>query len=89
MREHWRDRGFLVGEELDGSESMSEDGEGSGSEDELRDEDSDAENSDEEPDIFDWDRFEAPGLSAWDKLGESYEVEAATGVFLYSSSSQI
>ncbi|KAJ7468889.1 hypothetical protein B0H11DRAFT_1402925 [Mycena galericulata] len=43
----------------------------------VRDEDSDGENSDDDADLLDWDRFEAPGLSAWDQLGESYEAEAA------------
>lgn len=48
-------------------------------EEEMRDEDSDGEDPDE--DIFDWDSFQAPddGLSAWDKLGEEYEKEAALG----------
>jgi hypothetical protein len=61
------------------SESELEDGEEEG---DVRGEDSDGENSDEDPDIFDWDNFEASddGLSAWDNLGEKYEAEAATGV---------
>ncbi|KAJ7105986.1 hypothetical protein C8R44DRAFT_638922, partial [Mycena epipterygia] len=42
-----------------------------------RDEDSEGENSEDDDDLFDWDRFEAPGLSAWEQLGESYEAEAA------------
>ncbi|KAJ7442914.1 hypothetical protein B0H11DRAFT_1932112 [Mycena galericulata] len=49
-------------------------------EEEMREEDSDGEDPDQDP--FDWDSFTAPddGLSAWDKLGEGYEAEAATGV---------
>ncbi|KAJ7501678.1 hypothetical protein B0H11DRAFT_1908111 [Mycena galericulata] len=79
MRERWHDMGFAVGD--DGSRSDSETGgdddgrEAGDSEDELKDEDGDAENPGE--DIFDWDRFEAPGLSAWDRLGESNEAKAA------------
>jgi len=49
----------------------------------IRAEDSEGEDPDEEPDIFDWDSFKAPtdGLSEWDKLGEEYEAEAALGVY--------
>ncbi|KAJ7086219.1 hypothetical protein C8R44DRAFT_650972, partial [Mycena epipterygia] len=52
-----------------------------------REEDSDGEDSEEEPDIFDWDSFKAPmaGLSEWDRLGESFEAEAAIGVLQYLS----
>ncbi|KAJ7914002.1 hypothetical protein B0H13DRAFT_2325724 [Mycena leptocephala] len=66
MRERWKETGFTfgsnseIGEEMDlDSEEETDDG------DEVRDEDSDGENVDDDPDIFDWDRFEAPGLSAW------------------------
>ncbi|KAF7350068.1 hypothetical protein MVEN_01308700 [Mycena venus] len=48
-----------------------------GDEEQVRGEDSDGENSDEDPDIFDWESFKAPGLSASDQLGEEYEREAA------------
>ncbi|KAF7328599.1 hypothetical protein MSAN_02480800 [Mycena sanguinolenta] len=46
--------------------------------DPVRGEDSDGDNSDDEPDIFDWDSFKPLGLTAWEELGEEYEQEAAT-----------
>jgi hypothetical protein len=71
------------------ADSDSEDGLDNG---DLRDEDSEAENSEDEPDIFDWDSFQVPteGLAEWDKLGEEFEAEAAIGAltvpfFLLSS----
>ncbi|KAF7358560.1 hypothetical protein MSAN_01194200 [Mycena sanguinolenta] len=45
--------------------------------DPVRGEDSDGDNSDDEPDIFDWDSFKPSGLTAWEELGEEYEQEAA------------
>jgi hypothetical protein len=49
-------------------------------------EDSDGEDSDNDPDIFDWESFVPPddGLAPWEKLGASYEAEAAIGVYHYS-----
>jgi hypothetical protein len=75
MHEHWSAHGLVLEDE---SDSESRDGGENG--DEIREEDSDAENSDEEPDIFDWDSFEVPGLSVWDSLGEAYDAEAAIGM---------
>ncbi|KAF7333167.1 hypothetical protein MVEN_02382500 [Mycena venus] len=66
-------------DESDSEDDLDGEMDGDGDEESVRGEDSDAENSDEEPDIFDWDSFKAPtdGLSEWDKLGVEFEAEAA------------
>ncbi|KAJ7821246.1 hypothetical protein B0H13DRAFT_2377466 [Mycena leptocephala] len=63
MQEHWKDgnsrfRPNVGGEDIDSDDDFEE---GTDSGEELRDEDSEAENSADDPDIFDWDQFEAPG----------------------------
>ncbi|KAF7349606.1 hypothetical protein MSAN_01686300 [Mycena sanguinolenta] len=65
----------VVLEESDAEDDL----DGDGDEESMRDEDSEGEDSDVEPDIFDWDSFKAPteGLSEWDKLGVEFEAEAA------------
>ncbi|KAJ7663640.1 hypothetical protein B0H17DRAFT_1143968 [Mycena rosella] len=49
------------------------------SEDEGNIDDGRGEDPDDDPDLFDWESFKAPtdGLAEWEKLGESYEAEAA------------
>jgi hypothetical protein len=52
----------------------------------MRVEDSEGEDSDQDPDIFDWETFRAPtdDLPAWDSLGAEYEAEAALGSYHHS-----
>ncbi|KAJ7463887.1 hypothetical protein B0H11DRAFT_1922815 [Mycena galericulata] len=81
MHAHWQnsgDRDESVPDSDDEEDDESESVAGS-EESEVRIEDSDGEDSENEPDIFDWDSFKAPGegLSALDQLGTEYEREAA------------
>ncbi|KAJ7108095.1 hypothetical protein C8R44DRAFT_744057 [Mycena epipterygia] len=76
MRRHWDGRENEQGTESESEEALDDDE--VDSEAGIAGEDSDGDDSDTEPDLFDWDSFKAPGLSAYDQLGEEFEREAAT-----------